>query len=63
MIGLPNLNECDNDAKDEEKCVLNMYDEIGMPKDAQEFIIRISLSDDLTQNKINKLNDALKAAT
>jgi cysteine sulfinate desulfinase/cysteine desulfurase-like protein len=63
MIGLPNLDECDNDAKDEEKCVLNMYDEIGMPKDAQEFIIRISLSDDLTQNKINKLNDALKAAT
>ena len=63
MIGLPNLNECDNEAKDKEKCVLNMYDEIGMPKDAQKFIIRISLSDDLTQNKITKLNDALKSAT
>jgi cysteine sulfinate desulfinase/cysteine desulfurase-like protein len=62
VIGLPNLSECDNEPESKDNCVLNMYDEIGMPKEAQKYIIRISLSDDLTPNKIKKVIDALKSS-
>lgn len=49
IIGLPDLSKN------------NMYDEIGMPPEAQEFIIRISLSDDLTQSMITKFLTNLKS--
>lgn len=48
VIGLPDLSKN------------NMYNEIGMPEEAQKYIIRISLPDDLTQQKITKFLTTLK---
>lgn len=38
-----------------------MYKEIGIPKDAINYIIRLSLSDDLTQDDVNKFINAIKS--
>lgn len=49
IIGLPDLSKN------------NMYTEIGMPVEAQPYIIRIALPDDLTQQKITKFLITLKS--
>ena len=38
-----------------------MYADIGMPTESLKYIIRISLSDDITQENINKFIDTLKS--
>jgi cysteine sulfinate desulfinase/cysteine desulfurase-like protein len=48
IIGIPDLSKN------------NIYDEIGMPEDAQPYIIRISLSDNITQPDINKFIKTIK---
>ena len=48
VVGLPDLSRN------------NMYDEIGMPEEAQKYIIRISLSDDITQANVTKFITSLK---
>ena len=50
IIGVPDL---DNNF---------MYKEIGMPEEALKHIIRISLSDDIKQNDVNKFVAAIKCA-
>jgi cysteine desulfurase len=60
-IGLPYIGSCsDTDDPVQSTCIPNMYDEIGVPPEAQQFIVRISLADSLTQANITQFIEAFR---